>query len=106
MRPTAAPVRELRTSDLIGEPVPMGRGATIAFIAMCISAAALMVLGGWWVLSEQARGEVRTSALIGCEVPSEMETRLVYINARPDGSIAVECGPLVGGRGAYPGTRK
>jgi hypothetical protein len=40
---------------------------------------------------------VQTSARLACRFPSEHETLLVYINTRPDGSIAVQCGPAVSG---------
>lgn len=38
-----------------------------------------------------------TSAVMKCRAPSEHETLLVYINAKPDGVVEVACGPFVGG---------
>lgn len=97
------------TASTVAPTPPVDRrlhGATTEFIAFWI-AAVVIVLG--LVVLRALFPEVQvvqTSARIGCALPSEHETRLLFVNTSADGAIQVECGPMVGGRGAYPGARR
>ena len=80
---------------------------SLATVLFCV---AIMGLGLWaapdlalWMHSLRPAPEqepIQTSARIGCELPSELETRLLYVNVKA-GLVSVRCGPFVGGTGAY-----
>lgn len=101
MRQPAALTKEARDSRIPPAPPapPPGRVVregvapplSIVIIGCVLAAAALIAVKLFVPAS------VQTSARLQCEAPPELETRLVYLNARADGSIDVACGPSVGG---------
>lgn len=117
MRQGAAPLREEKETRRTAPPPPPpppgrivrdGAPPFLIELALVGGFAGLLIfaapdIAAW--LRGQPPASVQTSARIACAPPSEHETRLVYLNARADGSLVLACGPIVGGRGAYPGAR-
>lgn len=95
-------------SELLGDPVPAVDACTYLLGLLIVGVVSLLVTFGLIKVAEYFRPptQLQTSARIACALPSEHESLLLYVNAKPDGSIDVACGPMVGTRGSYPGARR